>query len=322
MTFTVQSRKQSATCRPTRCANNAGFTLVEILLALGLSVALMVAVYSALDLYRHFTTVGRDEMKQSQLARSLLRKMEADIRSSMFQPPKKNATSISTRSSSENSNSSSNSSSSSSDNSTSAPSDDQSHIIDPIDALSGEKTGIFGDAETLVLHVNRPSRPLLLTAETTDDILPGHESDLRSIAYFLATPGAAGLQGLVGDDGSGGSGEKAAGGFARLEGDRLRITLADETTDMETLSSQTEILAREINFLGFRYYTKGFDGLEWLESWNSTSDGGLPLAIEITLGFGSPEEQESTKQSDDQSSKIYRLVVSLPLSGESASPSF
>ncbi len=42
-----------------------GFTLLEILLALGLSVVLLLAVAAAIDLYRRMTVAGHDEVSEA-----------------------------------------------------------------------------------------------------------------------------------------------------------------------------------------------------------------------------------------------------------------
>jgi hypothetical protein len=48
------------------------------------------------------------------------------------------------------------------------------------------------------------------------------------------------------------------------------------------------VIAREIVSLQFRY----FNGLEWVDSWDSTSLDALPLAIEVTIGFQEPPDKD------------------------------
>jgi len=72
-----------------------------------------------------------------------------------------------------------------------------------------------------------------------------------------------------------------------------------------------------VNYLEFRY----FDGLEWQIEWDSQEMGGLPVAVEITIGIDpaggkDPETLDATEVNDlalaDMSEFLYRLVVHLP----------
>ncbi len=66
---------------PTRSSHSRrGHTLFELLLALGLSLVLLVAVYSALDLHWKYSAAGKEEMERMQLARAVLEKVALDIR--------------------------------------------------------------------------------------------------------------------------------------------------------------------------------------------------------------------------------------------------
>ena len=65
---------------------NRGFTLVELLLAMALTLTLMTMLYTAMDLHYRFSTMGQIEVERSQIARSLLSQMAADIRSTVYRP--------------------------------------------------------------------------------------------------------------------------------------------------------------------------------------------------------------------------------------------
>src|SRR5687767_7731294 len=68
-------------------APRTAFTLVEILVALGLTLLLVSAVYMALDLHYQMSTAGRGAATKAQLERAILQRMEADLRSVVFQLP-------------------------------------------------------------------------------------------------------------------------------------------------------------------------------------------------------------------------------------------
>jgi prepilin-type N-terminal cleavage/methylation domain-containing protein len=184
------------------------FTLLEVLFALALSLMLFTAILSAVEMYRQVSTAGRDDVKQAQLSRAILRTMEIDIRSVVYRDPPDEEEDATADSGEE-----------------ASAEEEEVETVDAAEVFSGESIGIFGDATTLVIHVGRPPRKL----ESLLPIEPA--SDLKSIAYFLATPGAEGLQGAAGSllD-STGSG--AVQGLARLEGDRLAVEFADSSADI------------------------------------------------------------------------------------------
>src|SRR5437016_5936871 len=61
-----------------------GFTLLEVLVAISLSLLLIAALYSGLNLYWRYSTVGHDDVERALLARALLRRIALDVRSAMF----------------------------------------------------------------------------------------------------------------------------------------------------------------------------------------------------------------------------------------------
>ena len=275
-----------------------GFTLFEILLALGLTVVLLATVFATISLFRQLTTAGRDDVEESQIVRAILRKVELDIRACFLPKPDDGSAGQSSRS---------------------AEGDtDVEATADPAAAVSATSVGLVGDLNTLVIHINKPSRDantLLLGLFDETQAVP-ESGDLKSVSYFLAVPGADGLQGLIGSLVSNASDGSTAGsgvlGLARLEGDRLIIDSADAQGDYETLAAQTKILAQEINYLEFHY----FDGIEWYESWDSSTEQRLPNAVEIILGFrvsGNADSPASSATAGDTSSRLYRFVVALPL---------
>lgn len=292
--------------RPQR-VDRAAFTLLELMLALGLTATLLTAVYSALELHWRFSTLGQVEVERAQIARAIFTKMSADIRSTMYAPPVDEFVPEDT-------------SDSDTDDDTdtgSSPSDADEFLVEPIvevtdpaEAYSGSSIGVFGDAVSIVLHINRPYRP---RANSDEDVLnPESESNQKSISYFLAG-GEGNLASMVAgqfqteqvyDDG--------IDGLARMSGDRFTLTLADQQGDMVQLASQTKLLAEEINSLSFEYH----DGVEWLTEWDSDVQERVPNAIGITIGFREPNYPEGSilYHQPSESTDTYRIVVPIVVS--------
>ena len=70
----------------------SGFTLLEVLIALGLSVMLIFAVYGAIDLLYRYNVAGRGEIGGQQFLRGLNRRIGDDLGCVVFSPPQEGAT--------------------------------------------------------------------------------------------------------------------------------------------------------------------------------------------------------------------------------------
>jgi type II secretory pathway pseudopilin PulG len=310
-------------------AHRRGFTLVEILLSLGLLMLVLAAAYSALNLFRLVTTAGREDAERSQLARAIERRITADIRCVLYREPEPE--SIPSEPAAGLVTQSSGGAAEDPEELTTAPAtsasteSDVTAITDPAEAYATQKYGVFGDTTTLVLHVDKPRRPSLLESAPTSTlattVMPTttSQSDLRSVSYFLAIAGAGGLQGAVGNTAAGGTAafsmEQGLQGLARLDGDRLALQQADEAGEADALAQDAELIAREVTELRFRY----FDGATWLDTWDSASMKAVPRAIEVTMRIDVHASKEKSKSTFGptaavRSADLYRFVVALPLS--------
>ena len=288
-----------------RVPNNRGFTLLEILLALSLTVALLAAVYAALDLHYKFVMSGREDVKRAQLARSLLKEIATDIRCVVYAPEEEEEAPPSEA----------DSESETGDNTSGLITDDGSgsdtdlesiEVADPADAFAGGGVGVVGNATSLVLHISRPSRTQMISRGADDGEPPPVQSDLQSVSYFLAGEDGGTLQEMVADQiGS------DVEGLARMSGDRLAMDLADANGDLQSLAARTRMLAEEVDFLQFQY----LDGPDVLDEWDSKAYGRLPSAIVIEIGFRAPEATDNmlTQKVVSAMTEKYRLVVHLPL---------
>lgn len=170
-------------------------------------------------------------------------------------------------------------------------------------------TGMVGDATTLVLHVARVSRQTQVQSVEPVDGAPSNSGEEKSISYFLADAGADGLAGLVGDIHKKAS--RTTGdiqGLARLEGNRLAIQIADEQSDLDSLAAIANVLAPEVIDLQFRY----FDGVDWLDAWDSGVSQSLPQAVEISLEVrrtGKKDPKSTTLKEGKPPGEVYRLTV-------------
>lgn len=276
-----------------------GFTLLEVILAIGLTSLLLAAIYAALDLYWKYTTLGHRQVEQAQIARAVFQKISHDLHCVTYRLETAEAETEGTGSA---------------DSETEETETVEIQVTSTDDAYTSGNIGVYGDSQSLVLHTSRPARqPLLLSSNSGATTAPSVRSDLLSVSYFLAVAGAGGLQGAAGDQfrNTSGGGEDVQG-VARLEGDRLSMSMADQAADLEQMASQSELLAPEISSLQFQY----FDGTDWLELWDSTEYGTVPQAIKVTIAFRSDLQQtalESVNEKINGYNNTYSMVIALPL---------
>jgi type II secretory pathway pseudopilin PulG len=283
-----------------------GFTLLEILLAMGLAVILLAIIGQALYMYGRYSTIGRSQVTRSQLARAILKRMETDIRSVVYQPPEDEDETADGQAA---------------DEGVDEEGEEEIEVQDPADAYSSGSIGVVGSADQLVLHISAPSRDLNYSSVLDGESLNARTSDLQSVSWFLAISGADGLPGAAADLSSDVPSYAVTNGtsqgLSRLAGDRMTMNFADAESDLDTLVQSTKLLAPEVTYLRFRY----FDGVEWLEDWDSEAMGALPKAIEIIIGFeqldeGTTKIRKTTSSFVDRTAnkaETYRLVVALPL---------
>ena len=133
----------------------------------------------------------------------------------------------------------------------------------------------MGDSTTLLVHMSRAPRPIDAFRQVGGVAIGETTSDLRSVAYFLATPGATGLAGAAADLLAGAdapANDNGSLGLARLAGDPLSLEALDASANVAAMLASVELLAPEVDALAFRY----FDGTTWLTTSAITAQIPLP----------------------------------------------
>lgn len=270
----------------------SGFTLVELLIAMALTLTLMGMLYTAMDLHYRFSTMGQIEVERSQIARSLLTEMAADIRSAVYRPEE-----IPDEEPSE-------------DETEEEVVEVEAEIIytSPDLAFAGGSLGLFGDNESIVIHVNRPRR----ISSSTEAGIGAPIGNLQTVSYFLLG-GEGSMAATYGDliepGSTFASSRDDATGVARMIGSPLSLSLMEDPSDAATMTAEARLIAREIESLQFEYH----DGYEWLPEWDSQAEGRLPNAVGIKIQFRDEEldEQSITRQPASEMTREYNIVVPL-----------
>jgi len=288
-------------------AGRLGFTLLETILALGISALLMAGIYAAMDQSWRSATSGREEMERAQLARALIRRFEADIRAISFFPPppvEEEETTTST--------STSTASSGTTGSASSAQSTEQSSTAESTEetAPNSRTMGLRGTSFRMEMSIARARRDLLpgtvtaaapgqtgtgtaVTAPATTNS-PLRTSDLRYVSYSFLSAGAATLTGLV-----------------RTEGDRMAVEVLEAKGAAATNITNLQVLAPEVSSFTLRY----FDGRVWSPTWDSDLMGRIPRAVEISFTFLPPKRKPSLfNAAVSKSMDSFRTLILIPVS--------
>ena len=258
-----------------RCASGA-FTLVEVLLALGLMALILAVLWSVFGVFNRFFEVAPVQAAKAQLVVALAQQLAEDLNCAIEDSP----------------------------------------LQDPNRPSAGQRTnagsvrrfGLLGNSDSLRIDVLQPVWPAKVAYGLAGSAeLSGYGQgagprvpELRTIFYRLVSaPAEEYSEEPTGAIGGLGSGDYAAG--AAGKSGLVRWELDFETpVDPETLalveelgldpqvlyepgtllpSQQQATWVTEVVGLRFRY----FDGKSWSSSWNSLQRKSLPVAVEVSF---------------------------------------
>ncbi len=278
----------------------SAFTLLEILIALGLLLLLMAAVSQTISIYVSLSTLGRNEAEQAQIGRAVLQQIATDIRCLSFVPVPEDELE----------------GASGSDEETASedelPEDDGGTAVAP----PPSPTGIVGNTVDLLLYTSRPDRRMEYVDAEAAVSPTDRVSDALAVRYFLARSGESGLSGEFARTALGPAVVKEVVGLARMQGDRAMLIQSMDDNNLESQVQATRLLAAEVVDLQFRYYSN----TEWFDEWDSQVSNSLPQAIEIRIQVQlQPEVEQSrfavaTQAPEDEAPIIeFRRIVPIQL---------
>ena len=307
-----------------------GFTLLEVLLTLSMSVVLMLLIGGAIQFYGRDMATSDLEARQTQLAASIMQMIEDDLRATQHPEPI-DTSGLETLFSSLGGQAGASAQGSGGGTSTDAsdPPEDlsmESESVTSIDLTSGtavlESPGLIGNQFQIQFDTSR--MPRLEEYNVMFDALTGNiddvPSEMKTISYFVQPPGSTAgvvdpLASVGGDpeQSFGGvsdelSGELAGGGLVRRALDRAATTFASLNGNLSGLNQTGELLAPEVTALEFSYW----DGVTWQIQWSSDEYGELPLAVQVTLSMVDPVAASFV--SDPQEAiRTFQHVIRLPM---------
>ncbi len=301
--------------------NRAALTLLEVILAIALTSIVMLLVSMAIDFQLRATERRRADAEQAQIVRAVLQQMSTDLRGSLYAKttdfssvadlPAAQLADLDSELTGE------------------VGAEEAAAIDEATDevgdiassATSSELPGLFGNRYELVFDISHlPNRYELARIAAAGESA-GPSGDVKSVAYYLAALQQPGVY----SDQAGGStaafnpeNELAQIGLVRRVIDRAAVRWVADRGEADFLLDNAELIAPEVCALEFRY----FDGVEWLEQWNSDDLLGLPVAVEIIIAFAPTDEYRENSSTSElrhdiapgqyDPDSIFRTVVRLP----------
>lgn len=250
-------------------------TLIEILLALGLSLVILTAVYAALDQHWRSAEAGQQQTERMQVTRALFERLSSDLRATVFRP----AVEL--------------------DHTPGTSNVTRMNIVQQEEPYLGHSVGIMGDAETLLAQISGPATGRLGTGT-----LNGPRT-VRWEMRAIESSGSAQAQAPP---------DRSAATAATAKRVSALTRVAREITSPTPLArarrvAPSDVVAAEVETIRFRYFSRG----SWFERWDSVGQGELPRAVEITIGFRRANSRKQ-EAGDQTSAGEYRLVVPIPAS--------
>lgn len=331
-----------------------GFTLLEIILALALTAFVMAGIAMVIDLHLRAVDSGRSRVEEALLARAILHRIADDLRGTIPHDPLNADQTMQMSVSAEDLGSamsglgragglgstggssmggtggslasaaggtggttggSSNGSSAATEGATQTSQLAESLLVPPV-------VGLFGDCYALQIDVSRLPRLDQFLSDVSlspDALTVDRLSDLKTVAYYVITPESSAVITTP-------LGTEFRSGLVRRELDRAVTVFAADSGTLDSIEANIEPLAPEVAAIEFAY----FDGLEWLDYWDSREMGGLPLAVRVTIGIIPREHRswqtlpwrspESPAAWIEQPLLTYSLVICLPAARPASVP--
>lgn len=264
-----------------------GFSLLELVLAIGLSIALSALLGMAINLHVVRLDMSRTTVERAQVARAILDRVADDLRRV-----------------------------------TTAPTQDVSELleaaeaaaqfnVDEVDQSQSIDGGGSDDSDSGQSSQEEPLSPPGLYGAANELTV-----DLRRVRQTLTTP-EPGAQPAARIDTAwsrvryGLSDSAASPGLVRQE------TQRDESLWLVSQGQASEVvvtpIASEVRSVSFRY----FDGQEFLEAWDQAERSALPVAVEVTIEL---LQEEGDAEEGAPTVRTYRRLVAIPAGRDETDP--
>lgn len=294
-------------------ARQKGFTLLEVLLTLAMSVVLMGLISAALQFYARDMDASQMDIRQTQLAAVLMQMIEDDLRATLHTQPVDTAGLEALMSASIGGEAVP---AGEGEDLSAAGIESEEPMVEDIAAVDLQTgvailqtPGLIGNQFQIQMDLSRLPRleeyVAYLDEDTSDiDDVP---SDLKTVAYFVQPPGTGVQDTLTQLDPS--ASLEGSGGMVRRTLDRAATVEAANNGNLALLNQTGELLAPEVASIEFSYW----DGLTWQLEWSSDDYGELPLAVQVTIALNDPNSDLDSTLATGEAPRTFTHIVRLPL---------
>lgn len=290
-----------------------GFTLLEVILALALSMIVIGAISWAVYFHLRVLEDQRNRVEQALVVRGLLQMMATDIRSGVQYKPIDMSQLETLLAGSDltallgASGTGMTADDLGLDTGGTGTSDDAAADDTSTEEEEPPRPGLFGSDVMLQVDISRmPRRDEYLFGIAQDG--QDFSSDLKSVVYMLVPTSSIDPSLMIGLPQVTEENLNTSFSLVRTSISQSVARLAMESgVDVSSLG-QMQVLANEVTSLSFAY----FDGSagEWASDWDSEANESLPTAVEIVMSVRMPG---SVANPQNYPTETYRLVVHLPL---------
>lgn len=286
---------------------HAGYSLLELILAMALMVVIMSAIAGGINVYMVQVAKQQARVERELVSRSALTMIANDVRAAVQYKAADFGGINTLLDSIALANSVEAGEVSEEEAAETESSEEETLVLD--EEVVSFRPSLVGTSQSITLDISRLPRldqynPLLVVRESEE---MNTNSDIKSVAYFFSEQNGGYDPQVVQRE------NEVRGGMYRREIDRAVSTYIGENPTQVNPDEFSELVASEVAEIGFRY----FDGQDWFEVWDSEEEGGFPTAVEISLVVdpqrattGSTEYQYNGF--DASSMERHQLTVYLP----------
>lgn len=266
-----------------RAERRAAFTLLEVLLAISLSLVLLAALYSALKMHLTFAQRGPEQVRKTQMARAIVERIARDVRA-VIPPAAQTESPASAYGASTGSSAGSTAGSTSSSTSTTNSTADgmtgstTGSSTAPVTDAYSTACGVLGGSDWLQLYIANylPNLDDVELAASSGAV--AQTSNVVRVTYALTL--------LTTQPDSKGRTQRLA--LARSEVASIAAERLDTAGDDSDMRATTAYLCDDLSVIQFQYWDD-LTGM-WLDSWGVDTPIAPPRAIKVFISLLQPDE--------------------------------